>query len=177
MSIVIAVALLACLGIGAGLVFAVRRLACPAVALPATLDWIDELSTERYRPMLRLLSGDEMRFLSSQPGVSPKLAAQFRRQRCEIFRGYLRSLSRDYSRVSIALKLVMVQANTDRPDLAAALVRSRVAFTFALLSAYAHLTLYSAGLGTVNVSELLRLFDGMRLELRTLVPCDMASAA
>jgi len=177
MSIVIAVALLGCLGLGAGLVFVVRRLACPAVALPATLDWIDELSTDRYRPMLRLLSGDELQFLKAQPGFSPKLAAQFRRQRCEIFRGYLRSLSRDYSRVSIALKLLMVQANTDRPDLAEALVRSRVAFTFALMSAHAHLLMYSFGLGTVNVSELLRLFDGMRLELRTLVPCEMSSAA
>lgn len=177
MSIVIAFAVLTCLGLGAGLVFAVRKLACPAVALPATLDWIDELSTDRYRPMLRLLNGEELDFLSRQPGFSPKLAAQFRRQRSEIFRGYLRSLSSDFNRVAIALKFLMVQANSDRPDLAEALVRSRIAFTFALLNAHAHLLLYSFGLGTVNVSELLRVFDGMRLELRTLVPCDMSAAA
>lgn len=177
MSVVIAVAILACLGFGAGLVFAVRRVACPAVALPATLDWIDELSTDRYRPMLRLLSDDEFRFLGNQDGMSPKLAAQFRRQRCQIFRGYLRSLSRDYSRVSIALKLLMMQANTDRPDLAEVLVRGRLAFTFAMLMAHTNLTLYSFGLGNVNVSELLRLFDGMRVELRSLVPCEMSAAA
>ncbi len=172
-----AVAVFACFGLGAGLVFLVRRLACPAVVLPATLDWIEELSTERYRPMLRLLNGEELRYLSTQPGYSPKLAAEFRRQRCEIFRGYLRSLSRDFNRVSTALKLLMVQASADRPDLAASLVRSRVAFTFALIAAHVHLQLYSLGIGTVNPSQLLRLFDGMRLELRTLVPCELSAGA
>jgi len=177
MSIVIAVSILACIAVAAGLIFAVRKLACPAVALPATLDWIDELSTERYRPMLRLLSQDELQFLGRQPGVTPTLAAQFRRQRCEIFRGYLRSLSRDFSRVSIALKLLMVQASSDRPDLAAILVRSQVAFTFALVSAHVQVVMYSFGLGTVNAGNLLRLFDGIRLELRSLVPSEMSAAA
>ncbi|HLK48245.1 MAG TPA: hypothetical protein VKT49_08930 [Bryobacteraceae bacterium] len=177
MSIVIAVSIVVCVAVAAGLVLAVRRLACPRVALPATLDWIDELSTDRYQPMLRLLDEDELRFLSRQPGFTPKLAAQFRRQRCEVFRGYLRSLSRDFTRVSIALKLLMVQASSDRPDLAAALIRTRVAFTFALVAVHLHVILYSLGLGSVNASNLLRLFDGIRLELRTLVPCDASSAA
>ena len=67
MRFVIAVSILACIAVAAGLIFAVRKLAYPAVALPATLDWIDELSTERYRPMLRLLSNDEIQFLSRNP--------------------------------------------------------------------------------------------------------------
>ena len=177
MSIVIAVSVLACIAVAGVLVFAVRRLACPRVALPATLDWIDELSTERYQPMLRLLDEEELRFLSRQPGFTPKLEAQFRRQRCEVFRGYLRSLSRDFNRVFIALKLLMVQASSDRPDLAAALVRTRIAFTTALVAVHLRVLLYSFGFSSVNASELLRLFDGMRVELRTLVPCEMSAAA
>ena len=177
MSIVIAVSILVCIAVAVSLVVAVRRLACPRVALPATLEWIDELSTDRYQPMLRLLDEEELRFLSRQPGFTPKLEAQFRRQRCEVFRGYLRSLSRDFTRVSIALKLLMVQASSDRPDLAAALIRTRAAFTFALLAVHLRVVLYSFGFGSVNASDLLRLFDGMRLELRTLVPCDVSSAA
>lgn len=177
MSVMIAVLILACIAVGSGLVLAVRRVACPSVALPATLDWIDELSTERYRPMLRLLSDEELRFLSRYPGFSPKVAAQFRRQRCEIFRGYLRSLSRDFNCISLALKLLMVQASSDRPDLAATLVRTRLAFTVGLLAAHLRLVLYYFGLGTVNAAELLRLFDGMRLELRSLVPCELSAAA
>jgi len=177
MSIVIAVGILTCIALVAGMIIVVRRVACPNVALPATLDWIDELSTERYHPMLRLLGEDELQFIRRQAGFTPKLEAQFRRQRCEIFRGYLRSLSRDFNRVSIALKLLLVQASSDRPDLAAALVRTRIAFTFALMGAHLHLVLYSFGLSSVNASGLLRLFDGMRLELRTLVPCDVSAAA
>src|SRR5579872_3315294 len=177
MSFVTAIAILACIAIVAALIFTVRKLACPTVALPATLEWIDELSTERYRPMFRLLSNDEIQFLSQNPNFTPKLASQFRRQRCEIFRGYLRSLSGDFSRVALALKLLMVQASSDRPDLASVLVRSQMAFTFALLTAHVHLVLYSFGLGTVNANDLLRLFDGMRLELRSLVPSEMSAAA
>lgn len=177
MSIVIAAAILTCIALAAGLIFLIRRLACPHVGLPATLDWIDELSTARYQPMLRLLGEDELRFLRSHPGFTPQHEAQFRRQRSEVFRGYLRSLSRDFNRVFIAVKLLMVQASTDRPDLAAALVRTRLAFTFALMAAHVHVVLYSFGLGKVDASQLLRLFDGMRLELRTLVPCDVSAAA
>jgi len=177
MSFVIAVSILACIAVAAGLIFAVRKLAYPTVALPATLDWIDELSTERYRPMLRLLSNEEIQFLSRNPGFTPKLASQFRRQRCAIFRGYLGSLSRDFTRVALALKLLMVQASSDRSDLASVLVRSQMAFTFGLLVAHVHLILYSFGLGTVNAADLLRLFDGMRLELRSLVPSEMSAAA
>ena len=177
MSIVIAASILLCIGLAVALVLVVRRLACPRVALPATLDWIDELSTDRYQPMLRMLDAGELRFLSRQPGFTPQLEAQFRRQRCEVFRGYLRSLSRDFTRVSIALKLLMVQASSDRPDLAATLVRTRLAFTFGLLAIHFRLILYSFGLTTVNASDLLRLFDGMRLELRTLIPCDISAAA
>lgn len=177
MDAVIAVSLLACIAVGSGLVFAILKMASPRVALPATLEWIDELSTERYRPMLGLLSDDELQFLRRHPGFTPKLATRFRRQRCEIFRGYLRSLSLDFSRVSLALKLLMSQASFDRPDLAEILVRTRIAFTFALAAAYGRLFLYYFGLGTVDASELLRLFDGMRLELRTLVPCELSASA
>lgn len=177
MSIVIPVAILICIALAAGLILMVRRLACPTVALPATLDWIEELSTERYQPMLRLLGEEELRFVRSQPGFTPRMEAQFRRQRCEVFRGYLRSLSSDFNRVSIALKLLMVQASTDRPDLAETLVRTRIAFTLALLAAHFHVVLYSFGLGTVNASQLLHLFNSMRVELRTLVPSEMSAGA
>lgn len=177
MSIVLAIAIFACIALAAGLVVMVRRLACPQVALPATLDWIEELSTQRYQPMLRLLGEEELSFVRRQPGFTPRMEAQFRRQRCEVFRGYLSSLSSDFNRVSIALKLLMVQASTDRPDLAAVLVRTQIEFTFALMVAHFHALLYSFGYGTVNASQLLQLFNSMRVELRTLVPCEMSAAA
>src|SRR5579859_2306032 len=65
------------------------------IPLPATTTWIDEFSVERYRPMLRLLDGTDLRFVCSHSSVTPKLVAHFRRERCRILRGYLRSLTTD----------------------------------------------------------------------------------
>ena len=138
--------------------------------LPVTLDWLEEFSPERYKPMLRLLNPQDLDFLRSQPGFTRKMEGRFRRQRCEIFRGYLRQLDGDFQQVCTALELVMVQSNADRPDLAATLLRQQVWFKFGMLAAHFRLLLYGCGIGTVEVAGLLKLFDGMRLELRSLVP-------
>jgi hypothetical protein len=146
------------------------------VTLHATTDWIDELSIERYRPMLRLLDDEELRFLRSQPGFTPEIVAQFRRQRCQIFRGCLRSLSIDFGRISMALKLLMSQASTDRPDLASALIRGQVSFACGMVVVHAQLVLYKCGIGSVDVTELLKavqdLFDARLIALAKLIVAD-----
>lgn len=173
--ILIAFAVLACVAVGAALVFVIHTVARPA-SLPVTADWIDELSMDRYRPMLRLLDEREFRELRSHPGFTPAMASRLRRQRCRIFRGYLRSLSSDFSRVCLALKLLMMQAGEDRADLASTLVRTQIAFACGMLAVYVRLALFAAGVGTVDVASLLQVFDGLRIELRTLVPATSAAA-
>lgn len=162
--------LLPCIAVGCALFFVIRNAACGAAALPVTADWIEELSVDRYRPMLRLLAEDEFRTAALQAGASAALVARMRRQRCQIFRGYLRSLRGDFGRVLLALKLLMVQASQDRPDLAATLLRSQLQFGCGMAMVQARLTLYQWGIGTVDASSVLRVFDGLRMELRTLVP-------
>ena len=71
----------------------------------------------------------------------------------------------------------MVQASCDRPDLASTLVRSQVAFAAGTLAVQVRLTFYACGVGTPNVADLLKLFNGMRIELRTLVPAAMPVGA
>ncbi|MBZ5580541.1 MAG: hypothetical protein LAP40_28665 [Acidobacteriia bacterium] len=165
--------LVACIAIASGIVFAIRKTAPRPETLPVTADWIEELSLERYRPMQRLLDEEEFRSLRLQDGFTRRMAHQMRRQRCQIFRGYLRSLRSDFARVSLALKLLMMQAGEDRPDLAATLLRTQLAFTWSVTLIQIKLTFFSLGIGTVNVGNLLSLFDGLRLELRTLVPATM----
>jgi hypothetical protein len=46
-----------------------------------------------------------------------------------------------------------------------------------MLMVHARVTIYACGIGTVDVADLLRVFDGMRVELRTLVPMTMAAGA
>jgi hypothetical protein len=95
---------------------------------------------------------------------------KLRSQRTLIFRGYLRSLETDFGRVCSAIKLVMLQSQLDRPELAKGLIRRQATFACAMLSVRAHLFFYRLGICGVEVAQLVKIFDGMRLELRVLLP-------
>jgi hypothetical protein len=143
--------------------------------LPLTVDWIDALSAERYLPMLRLLDGRDLELLRTQPGYTPVMGRVLRRQRCQIFYGYLRSLTADFQRVCTATKLLMLHSATDRPDLASVLVQNQVLFVARLVEVKLAVCFYRYGLCKVNVAALVRVFDTTQSELRTLVPsCALA---
>jgi hypothetical protein len=150
-----------------------RKLASANRSLPVTAEWIDQLSTDRYRPAMRLLDSRDIEFLRSQAGFTPKMEARLRAQRCQIFRGYLRCLDMDFQRVCVALKLVLLHSEQDRPDLSAVLVHHRIMFATGLVGARFRLFLYRWGICTVDVASLVQIFDVMRIELRTLVPAAM----
>ncbi len=155
----------------------VRKVAFQEVDLPVTAEWIDDLSIERYRPMMRLLDGGDIAFLRKQPGFTPGMATKLRQQRCQIFRGYLRSLDTDFTRVCSAMKLVMLHSNHDRPDLAAALIRQQAMFAVGMANVQFGLLLYRWGVCGVDVAGLVNIFDNLRVELRTLVPSTAAMGA
>ena len=157
-------------GIAAALVILTRSFGSAGQSLPVTAEWIDELSVERYRPMLRLLDSRDLEFLRAQPGYSRQMEAKLRAQRCHIFRGYLRCLNMDFRRVCMTLKLVMAHSRQDRPDLASILVHHQIMFTSGMIAIQARLFLYRWGICTVDVSSLVQIFDVMRLELRNMMP-------
>ncbi len=170
MDLVIVISLIAGATLLIAAVLLIRKIAAPGGSLPVTAEWIDELSVERYRPMMRLLDGGDVEFLRTQPGFTPKMVTRLRIQRCQIFRGYLRSLNSDFGRVCAAIKLVMLQSRHDRPDLAGALMRQQLQFAAGIASVQFRLVLYRWGFCGVDVTSLVKIFDMMRLELRTLVP-------
>jgi hypothetical protein len=146
-------------------------------SLPVTAEWIDDLSTDRYRPMMRLLDSRYIEFLRSQAGFTPGMESKMLAQRCQIFRGYLRCLDVDFQRVCMALKLVLVQSEQDRPDLYWVLLQNQILFATTLLAVHFRLMLYGWGLCTVDADRLVRIFDGMAFELRHLVPAAMPVCA
>lgn len=166
----ITVATATILTLSLGVLFLVRRLGRDNQVLPVTTDWMSELSTERYRPMLRLLDTTDFQFLRSQESFTPEMASRLRRQRVQAFRGYLRMLEADFDRVGAALQVILTQAAYDRPELASLLFQRRLRFAFGLIGIHFHLMLFRLGWSHVDVSGLIQLFDGMRQELRTLVP-------
>lgn len=146
-------------------------------SLPVTAEWICELSADRYRPMLRLLDGDDLNFLRSQPGFTPAMARRVRAQRIQLFRSYLKSLENDFNQVCSLLKMILTQSDHDRPDLAGLILRNRITFVVGMLRIRATVALYSWGFCSVEVSQLVRLFDVLRVEVRALVPCEVGAAA
>jgi hypothetical protein len=159
------------------LAYLIRKVGSAGKNLPVTSEWIDDLSLDRYRPMLRMLDGSDIAFLRSQPGFTPDMGRKLRAQRTQIFRGYLRSLETDFGRVCAAIKLVMLQSKYDRPELAETLLRQQVTFACAMLSVRGSLFLYRMGVSRVEVSKLVNIFDSMRLELRTMLPAAGQMAA
>ena len=176
MSMVIALSII--IGLGAPiLMLLVRRMTTDEGTLPVTAEWINDLSLERYRPMMRLLDTEDLEFLRSQPGFTPRMATKVRAQRAQIFRGYLRCLCADFSRICAAVKVLMAQSRHDRPELASTLIQHRVLFTMELVAVNVRLYFYRAGLGSVDVSDLVKSFEVLRLELRNLVPATFAATA
>jgi hypothetical protein len=112
----------------------------------------------RYRPMLRLLSEEDLAFVASHP----KLARALRTERQKLFRSYLRCLTKEYGRLLAGIRMVMVQSRVDRPDLARALAKNRMMFALAICRIEYRLTMQSMGIGTVDISGVVEAFDRLR---------------
>src|ERR1035437_4750404 len=108
MDLLIVLSVLMVLALAAAVVVLARKLAFPGTSLPLTAEWIDELSIERYRPMMHLLDDGDVELLRSQPGFTPGMAAKLRLERCRVFSGYLRSVRTDFQRVCAGLKRLMM---------------------------------------------------------------------
>lgn len=121
---------------------------------------------ERYRPMLRILSEEDLGFVRGNRALMRKI----RTRRREIFRGYLRCLTKDYARLLSGLRRTMVQSGVDRPDLAGAIAKNRFHFALALCRIEVHLQLHALGIGKVDVSGLVEALDALRGVVNIMTP-------
>jgi hypothetical protein len=69
-NLIVAVSAFISLALGIFLWLVVRSARLTATELPVSTDLLDDLSIERYRPMLRLLDDQDLRFLREQPGFT-----------------------------------------------------------------------------------------------------------
>jgi hypothetical protein len=177
MNIVVMAAMLALVPMGAALLYLFRTLSSrqnpdlsPGLVLPS---W-------KYRPMARLLQEEDFRFLSAQAGYSPRLGRRLRAERRRIFRAYLRALRKDFARVSLELRTLILHSADDRSeDLTAALVRRRVKFHIRILAIQGSLLLHWAGVRvTVDVSGMVEALTTMQTQMcHLLTPLQAGSKA
>jgi hypothetical protein len=161
--------------------FAVLAAGCGILMLAARMRSLDSVTqssywlpdANRYRPMLRLLSDDDLNFVSANPSLRAKIGARRR----ELFRGYIRCMTRDYARLFASIRRLMVESGVERPDLAKALAKNRFFFALALCRVEIHLRLHALGLSQVDVSGLVDAFDALRGTVNVMTPALAASAA
>jgi hypothetical protein len=127
--------------------------------------------------MERLLNEEDYNFLASQPGFDKRTLRRIRSERRRVFRGYLACLSRDFSLVGAALRLMMMYSTQDRPDLAGILYKQQALFALGMLAVQWRLVLHTCGLGTVDIRGLVGTMESMRLELRQMIPAEGAAVA
>jgi len=164
---------------GAAIILAIliRELGSPARGEVISTVWLSRFSVAKYRPMERLFSEEDYRFLAGQRGYSPRIARRLRRERIKVFRGYLRLLRSDYRKLEAAIALYMANSPVDRPDLAKALFKRRIHFTCALLAAEWRARLYGMGLTQSDTQRLVAALDDMRDHLRRQALVRQASRA
>jgi hypothetical protein len=154
--------------------FAVLAAGCGILMLVARVRLLDSIGESnravpdaaRYRPMLRLLSDDDLDFAARYPALRAKVAARRR----ELFRGYVRCLTKDYGRLLASIRHMMVESGVDRPDLAKALAKNRFVFALALCRIELHLRMHALGLGSVDVSGLVAALEGLRATVNVMTP-------
>lgn len=132
---------------------------------------VTAMSAARYRPMLRLLSDDDLNFVAANSNLRRTLRARRR----ELFRGYLRCLTRDYAQLLAGVRSAMVQSGLDRPDLARALAKNRTLFILAIYKVELRLALHAVGVGKVDISGLVDAVEALRSQVSVLAAAPVAA--
>jgi hypothetical protein len=98
----------------------------PGVCYGSDVSFLDSFSLGAYRPMLRLASQMDRKFLSSVHGET--LAGCYRKIQRQLLREYLRDASKDFNRLYAIATAKSVQAVSDPGDLSMALFEQQMTF-------------------------------------------------
>jgi hypothetical protein len=120
--------------------------------------------------MIRLFDQQDIEFLRAMPGYSARMETEFRRRRCRIFRGYLRSLQTDFLAAQTELETLRIESPEDYQQLALIALRCRMRFAAALIPAYLCLFQYRWELGRSELGPVVQRFEGIRGDIRSLIP-------
>lgn len=139
------------------------------------IDWkrVQAFRGDTYRPLVRLLSGDDYLFLQRLPGYQPAIARQLRRERRHIQRRFLNRLEQDFTQLHLVARTLVRDQEQDRPELVLALVRTGAEFRWNLFRIRLGLALEPLGLPafTLRPAESERLVDAaiwMQAQIRFL---------
>jgi hypothetical protein len=121
-------------------------------------------------PMSRLFDAQDIEFLRGVPGYTRRMETGFRRRRCRIFLGYLRSLRAEFLAAQTDLETLRIESPDDYQQVALMLLRCRMRFAWAMIPAYVCLFQFRWELGSTNLGLLVQRFEDIRGEIRHWLP-------
>lgn len=130
--------------------------------------WLHDFSPEKYRPMLRLLDGQDYTWLASQ-GMEKNAINELRAERRKIFGTYLQNIGRDFGKLHSAASALILALPNDEPNLAGRLLTVRVQFQRTMMLVRFNLLLHDLGLGSVDVRQLVSGIEALHQDLRPLL--------
>ena len=128
--------------------------------------FLENFSLKTYRPMLRLASQMDRRFLES--AHSPQLASCHRKIQRQLLREYLRELSRDFNRLYSIATAKSVHALNDSGNLSMTLVEQQMGFIFLIWSIEARLLLDSVFPYSVDLQPVIAYIENLAAQTREL---------
>ena len=135
-------------------VVAARLLRYRGVASPDSP--VEPFSLDRYTPMMRLVSEDDLAFLAAQPGYRPEIGRRLRRERRAIFRMYLRALAADFARLHRAARKMVADSPERHSELVGLLIRYQLLFWRRMAMIELRLIVPNTRLPQLDLAPLLR---------------------
>lgn len=124
-----------------------------------------EFSVDRYEPMARLMNGEDLLFLKSQPGFRPELGKKFCQERRRIFRLYLQELAADFHRLHAHARLMVASMPADHSPLVGMLIRQQARFWYEMAAIELRLSLHWMEAGSIHARSLIDAVASMHLEI------------
>jgi len=120
--------------------------------------------------MVRLFDKRDIEFLRAVPGYTRRLETEFRRRRCRIFGGYLRTLRAEFLAAQTELETLRIEYPELHPQVALLVMRCRMRFAGAMVPAYLCMFQYRWELGNAELGPVVERLECIRGELRRLIP-------
>lgn len=127
-------------------------------------------ASERWRPMLRLINGQDEAFVRQQVRC-PQVAAQWEKDRRRIIRLYLREVASDFRGLHHAARQMVAHSPEQFSGLVPVLFRQEVSFWRALIWIELRLSFGTFGLPAISAESLLRAMEETQREIhRAMAP-------
>jgi hypothetical protein len=135
-----------------------------------------EFFPDRYEPMVRLMTDDDLNFLRRTTCLRSGVVARWDRARRRVFRLYLKDLAGDFRCLHTEARALVAESPEQYSDLVGVLMRQQVTFWRVMAGVRVRLALGGLGVGRADIRGLIDVIEAMRLEIERSVSLASASA-